>query len=77
MIWKNQGQGFPLNSKKLPAVTMVAAWSKADTGVGAPIASVNQPENPHWADLVRAGIIKEYRVRSKIWIETGGINVSL
>ena len=34
-----------------PAVTKVAAWIKADTGVGPSIASGNQPCNPNCADL--------------------------
>ena len=45
-----------LNSKHIPAVTMVAAWSKALTGVGAAIASVNQGEKGRWADLLKGAI---------------------
>ena len=45
-----------LNSKNIPAVTMVAAWSKALTGVGAAIASVNQGEKGKWADLLKGAI---------------------
>ena len=44
------------NSKKIPAVTIVAAWSKALTGVGAAIASVNQGEKGKWADLLKGAI---------------------
>ena len=35
---------------------MVAAWSKALTGVGAAIASVNQGEKGKFADLVKGAI---------------------
>jgi hypothetical protein len=45
-----------LNSKNIPALTMVAAWSKALTGVGAAIASVNQGEKGKWADLLKDAI---------------------
>lgn len=45
-----------LNSKNIPALTMVAAWSKALTGVGAAIASVNQGEKGKWADLLKGAI---------------------
>jgi hypothetical protein len=34
-----------------PAVTMVAAWIKAETGVGPSIASGNQVCSRNWADL--------------------------
>ncbi len=34
-----------------PAVTMVAAWINADTGVGPSMASGNQVCNRNWADL--------------------------
>jgi len=37
--------------KKTPAVTMVAAWIKADTGVGPSIASGNQVCKPICADF--------------------------
>ena len=36
---------------KTPAVTIVAAWINADTGVGPSIASGSQICNPSWADL--------------------------
>ena len=51
------------NSKKIPAVTIVAAWSKALTGVGAAIASAIQPENGRLVDLVKAAkIIEELKL---------------
>src|SRR5215213_11907356 len=37
-----------------PAVTMVAAWMSADTGVGPSIASPSQDCNGTWADLPHA-----------------------
>jgi len=40
-----------LTSKNIPAVTIVAAWIKADTGVGPSIASGNHICNPTCADL--------------------------
>jgi hypothetical protein len=40
--------------KKTPAVTRVAAWIRADTGVGPYIASGNQICKPSCADLPKA-----------------------
>jgi hypothetical protein len=40
--------------KKTPAVTSVAAWIKADTGVGPSIASGNQMCKPTCADFPKA-----------------------
>ena len=37
--------------KKTPAVTIVAAWIKAETGVGPSIASGNHVCKPNWADF--------------------------
>src|SRR5215467_12312222 len=37
-----------------PAVTMVAAWMRADTGVGPSMASGNQVKSGSWADLPQA-----------------------
>ena len=49
--------------KKIPAVTIVAEWSKALTGVGAAIASAIQPENGTNVDLVKAAkIIEELKL---------------
>ena len=39
---------------KTPAVTIVAAWISADTGVGPSIASGSQVWRPSWADLPMA-----------------------
>lgn len=40
--------------RKTPAVTNVAAWISAETGVGPSIASGNQTCNPIWADFPTA-----------------------
>ena len=45
--------------KNIPAVTIVAEWSRALTGVGAAIASAIQPENGKFVDLVKAAKIIE------------------
>ena len=45
--------------KNRPAVTIVAEWSKALTGVGPAIASAIQPENGKFVDLVKAAKIIE------------------
>ena len=45
--------------KNTPAVTIVAEWSKALTGVGPAIASAIQPENGKFVDLVKAAKIIE------------------
>ena len=45
--------------KNTPAVTIVAEWSKALTGVGPAIASAIQPENGRFVDLVKAAKIIE------------------
>lgn len=44
--------------KNTPAVTIVAAWIRADTGVGPSIASGSQLWRPNWEDLPVAAKIK-------------------
>ena len=44
----------------------MAAWSKALTGVGAAIASVNQGEKGNTADLLKAAATVEREIRLKI-----------
>ena len=51
--------GEHLTTKKTPAVTIVAAWIRADTGVGPSMASGNQVCNKNCADLPIAPIKKE------------------
>jgi hypothetical protein len=43
--------GEKRKSSTTPAVTIVAAWIKAETGVGPSIASGSQVWKPNWADL--------------------------
>ena len=57
-----------LQITKIPAVTIVAAWIKADTGVGPSIASGNQTCKPTWADLPTAPINKNIQIKFKILI---------
>jgi hypothetical protein len=52
--YSNRGEHFII--KKTPAVTIVAAWINADTGVGPSIASGNHVWRPIWADLPMAPI---------------------
>ena len=40
--------------RNTPAVTIVAAWMRADTGVGPAMASGNQTYSGSWADLPTA-----------------------
>jgi hypothetical protein len=54
--------------KNTPAVTMVAAWIKAETGVGPSIASGNQVCNPICADLPTAPKNKKKQINDNIWI---------
>lgn len=53
--------------KKTPAVTMVAAWIKAETGVGPSIASGNHVCKPNWADLPIAPKKRVKQIKSIIW----------
>ena len=41
-------------TRNTPAVTMVAAWIRAETGVGPSMASGSQVCRPSWADLPMA-----------------------
>lgn len=59
--------GEHLIIKKTPAVTIVAAWINAETGVGPSIASGNQVCKPIWADFPMAPINK----REQITVKTG------
>src|SRR5258705_4639240 len=43
--------GEQRQTRNTPAVTMVAAWIKAETGVGPSMASGSQVCSPSWADL--------------------------
>ena len=50
-------------NKKTPAVTIVAAWIKAETGVGPAIASGNQACKPNCADLPITPIVKKKAIK--------------
>ncbi|MNN54661.1 hypothetical protein D3C81_1694870 [compost metagenome] len=50
---------------KTPAVTMVAAWIRADTGVGPSMASGSQVCRKNWADLPMAPMNSSRPARSK------------
>ena len=52
---------------KTPAVTMVAAWMRAETGVGPSIASGNQVCRPSWADLPMAPMNSRMQMRVSAW----------
>ncbi len=46
-----------------PAVTMVAAWISAETGVGPSIASGSQVCRPSWADLPQAPMNRRMQIK--------------
>jgi hypothetical protein len=48
--------------RKIPAVTRVEEWTKAETGVGAAIAAGSQAENGIWALLVIPAINRQAAV---------------
>ena len=52
--WASAMIGFIRVSRYTPAVTMVAAWMRADTGVGPAMASGSQMCSGNWADLPAA-----------------------
>jgi len=57
--------GEHLITKKIPAVTIVAACIKADTGVGPSIASGNHICKPNCADLPKAPSKKKKHIKFK------------
>ena len=61
--WEYSNIGEHLTTKNTPAVTMVAAWIKADTGVGPSIASGNQVCKKNCADLPIAPTNKNKQIR--------------
>ena len=54
-----------LKMKNIPETIIVAAWSKALTGVGAAIASVSHPEKGNKADLLQGEITYEKEITVK------------
>src|SRR4051794_21262476 len=53
-VWARCRIGDTRAIKYTPAVTMVAAWMRADTGVGPSMASGSQTYSGSWADLPTA-----------------------
>src|SRR5512138_3232817 len=53
-VWLVSNIGDRRQTMNTPAVTMVAAWISALTGVGPSIASGSQVCRPSWADLPQA-----------------------
>src|SRR6201995_4737369 len=53
-VGESWNKGEQRQTRNTPAVTMVAAWISAETGVGPSIASGNQVCKPSWADLPMA-----------------------
>ena len=54
---------------KMPATTMVAAWMRAETGVGPAIASGSQVCRMNWPDLDMTAAIREQApTRSTRWL---------
>ena len=62
-------------TKNTPAVTIVAAWIKADTGVGPSIASGSQVCKPIWADLPTAPKNKKIEINSIVSVGQNGTKV--
>ena len=54
-------------TRNTPAVTMVAAWISAETGVGPSIASGSQVCRPSWADLPMAPMNSRKATTSSAW----------
>lgn len=61
--YSNKGEHLII--KKTPAVTIVAAWINAETGVGPSIASGSHVCNPIWADFPIAPINNKEQITLK------------
>ena len=59
--------GDSLATMKIPAVTIVAAWIRAETGVGPSIASGSQVWRPSWADLPMAPMKSRMQITVSAW----------
>ena len=70
--------GFNRVSRNTPEVTMVAAWMRAETGVGPAIASGNHTYNGSWADLPAAASISSttITVATPVLISSDRVNTS-
>lgn len=64
-VGANSKSGEQRMIKNTPAVTIVAAWIKADTGVGPSIASGNHVCNVNWADFPIEPINRKIQVIDK------------
>ena len=58
----NRNTGYILATRKTPAVTIVAAWIRADTGVGPSIASGSHTYNGICALLPNAPSMSRYGI---------------
>src|SRR3954447_14353679 len=65
LVWNIGDSRQTMNT---PAVTMVAAWISAETGVGPSIASGSQVWRPSWADLPQAPMKR--RMQSRVIVST-------
>src|SRR5881398_2409423 len=54
LIAPNEKSGYTRATRNTPAATIVAAWIKAETGVGPSIASGNHTCSGNWADFPTA-----------------------
>ena len=62
--YSSKGEQRP--KRKTPPVTKVAAWIKAETGVGPSIASGNHVCKPSWADLPQAPTKSKNPIKFKV-----------
>src|SRR6202012_4610194 len=58
-------RGEQRQTRNTPAVTMVAAWIRADTGVGPSMASGNHVCRKNWADLPMAPTNRKQAARAR------------
>ena len=58
----NSKKGDIRDTMKMPAVTMVAAWIKAEIGVGPSMESGNQTWSGNWADLPIAPMNRQIQI---------------
>jgi len=61
-VSESSNSGDILATMKIPAVTMVAAWIKAEIGVGPSIESGNHTCSGTWADLAMAPMNRQMHV---------------
>ena len=61
-VSESSNSGDMRATMKIPAVTMVAAWIKAEIGVGPSMESGNHTCNGTWADLPMAPINRQMQI---------------